>query len=467
MPIDRRRFLLGAASASVALSACSRTEDSDTDGVAMPAPVRAASPPAFEAPGPLDETVFPWSLTIGDPQPDGMIVGVRANADVVTVVLMWFENDTWVEAGRFPGRDTEGWAVTTLVTGLEADRAYAVYAETADGLRSRASQFRTAPAAAAFRRVRIVATSCLGRDGSNDNQLANLHHIAGVDPDCILLLGDSIYADGSFTTEDYRSSWDWQMGRDGMAALFASGAVVATWDDHEIANNWVLGDAGDPLQDSVSPEQLAVGTQAWRDAIPQGLGPGGSQVWRTLRYGPVELFVLDCRGERSVDNAMMSQLQLDWLVDALQASDAPFKLILTSIHATDHTAFIGTVQEGDRWQGHPEQRAQLVTAAAAVPGVLFVTGDMHYGAVQRLDAEGGPGADLYEVAAGPGGSRIFPVLDVAAVGGGEVPPQYETMLQTWTFSVLDFDPGTGEVHVQFIDDDNQLAAEQTLVLDVS
>ena len=59
------------------------------------------------------------------------------------------------------------------------------------------------------------------------------------------------------------------------------------------------------------------------------------------------------------------------------------------------------------------------------------------------------------------------MLDVAAVGGGEVPPQYETMLQTWTFSVIDLDPGTGEVHVQFIDDENNVAAEQTFQLALS
>ncbi len=465
MPIDRRRFLVGAASAGVALTACKSPEDSDSDAEPVPAPVREPGPPAFEAPGPLDEDVFPWSLTIGDPQPDGMIVGVRANAPSVTIVLMWFEAGAWAEAGRFGGGDTEGWAVTTLITGLDPDRAYAVYAETDDGLRSRATQFRTAPAADAHRQVRIVATSCLGRDGDNDNQLANLHHIAGVDPDCILLLGDTIYADGNDTTEEYRTRWDWQMGRDGIAALFASGAVVATWDDHEVANNWVLGTSDDPLQDGVSPEKLAIATQVWRDSVPQGIGPGGSGVWRALRYGPIELFVLDCRGERS-DGKMMSDEQLDWFVDALQASDAPFKVVLTSIHATDHTAFIGAVQDVDRWQGYPEQRAQLVTAAASVPGVLFVTGDMHYGAVQRLDAEGGPGADLYEVAAGPGGSRIFPVVDIAGIGGGGFPPQYETMLQTWTFSVLDFDPGTGEVRVQFIDDDDVVVAEQTLMLDL-
>jgi alkaline phosphatase D len=467
MPIDRRRFLFGAASAGVVLGACKPSEDSDSDIEAQPAPVREPGPPPFEAPGPFDEAVFPWSLTIGDPQPDGMIVGVRANADVVTVVLMWFEAGEWVEAGRFPGRDTEGWAVTTLVTGLESDRAYAVYAETDDGVRSRATQFRTAPAPDAFRRVRILATSCLGRDGSNDNELANLHHMAGVDPDCILLLGDSIYADGSVTTDDYRASWNGQMGRAGIQAMFASGAVVATWDDHELANNWVYDAPGSSLQDTVTPEMYEAGTQAWRDAIPQGIGPGGSGVWRQLRYGPVDVFVLDCRGERHVDGAMMSDEQLDWFVEALQASDASFKLVMTSIHATDHTAFIGAVQDVDRWQGYPEQRARLITAAASVPGTFFVTGDMHYGAVQRLDAEGGPGADLYEIAAGPGGSRIFPVLDVAAVGGGDLPPQYETMLQTWTFSVIDLDPGTGEVHVQFIDDDNTVAAEQTFVLALS
>ncbi|MEZ4322271.1 MAG: alkaline phosphatase D family protein [Myxococcota bacterium] len=453
MPLDRREFLIAASAAAVA---CKPESPDDTDAVAVPAPVRDPSPAPFEAPGPEDRDVFPRAVALGDPTPDGVMVVVHSTADSVEVVLARHFEGAWAEAARFPARETLGGSARFEVSGLDADTPYAAWAEV-DGVRSRVTHFRTAPEPDVLRQVRFVATSCLG--GASD--LANLSFMADHDPDAVLLLGDTGYCDGNVTAGEYTAFWNAHARRDRVRDLFAAGAVVATWDDHEVANNWVLGVAPNSLFTGVSQQQIDDATDAWRSVVPMRLGPGGTGIWRTLRFGAtLELFVLDCRGERS-PGKIMSDTQLDWLVAALQASEAHFKVVLTSVHATDHFELIGVVQDEDRWQGYTAQRAALITAAAAVPGTVFVTGDMHYGAVQRLDPEGGAGADLREIAVGPAGSTLFPVPAIMELGGGPL-PQYETVIDDWTFSVIDFDPGLGTVRVQFVDDAGVVRVEQTL-----
>ncbi|MCB9675226.1 MAG: alkaline phosphatase D family protein [Alphaproteobacteria bacterium] len=455
MPIDRREFLIGASAVAVA---CKTGDDADTDPGVQAAPTRDPGPPPYEAPGTEDLAVFPWSIAVGDPIPDGVRLSIRSTAATVEAVLARFSEGQWAEAGRLVGRDTDGWTHVVDVSGLDADAPYAVWAEV-DGVRSRVTHFRTAPERGSLRQVRLLGTSCLGNASP---ELFNLAFMAEWDADALLLLGDTIYADGNVTLEDYRDAWDQHLRHPRCRDMFAACAVVATWDDHEVENNWILGEPPNNLYEQVTEAQVAAATEVWRDCVPMRPGPGGSGVWRRMRYGAtVELFVLDCRGERAIGR-MMSDTQLAWLVDALQGSEAHFKVVLTSIHATDHFELIGVIQDDDRWQGYPEERATLIAAAAAVPGTFFVTGDMHFGAVQRVDPEGGPGAGLFEVAVGPAGSTLFPVTDLAQIGGGELPAQYETLVETWSFSVMDFDPGLGTITVKFVGDTGEVIAEHTL-----
>ena len=216
-------------------------------------------------------------------------------------------------------------------------------------------------------------------------------------------------------------------------------------------NNWTL----EPdRQGTVSEQTLRAAITTMEAVVPQRRGPDGR--WRSHRWGDdLEFFLLDCRGERNEDG-MVSEDQLAWLERELPASTARVKVVLSSVHVTDHFPLIGTIQEDDRWQGHPAQRARLVSLLASVPGTFVITGDMHFGSVQTLDAEGA-GAEVLEVAAGPSGSRHLPVdgiLDLL----GEVPPQYRVVLEEWNWCLFDVDPATGEVSVQFIGDTGEVLA---------
>jgi alkaline phosphatase D len=152
---------------------------------------------------------------------------------------------------------------------------------------------------------------------------------------------------------------------------------------------------------------------------------------------------------------------MDWLKAGLAESEARFKIVLNSVPITDLSAIFGQGARDDRWEGFPEQRAELLgfIEEAGIEGVLWVAGDVHYAQVGQVDPEGGTAAGQVEVFAGPGGS-------FANVGAElfEGDPQYAWMSSTWNYARFTCDPAAGTVLVEHIDDDGALLNEALLRL---
>jgi phosphodiesterase/alkaline phosphatase D-like protein len=453
MKPDRRQFLAGAG--ALAATACDPAAAPPTDP--QPAPDRAPEPAPWVPSESLDPAAFPGGVQVGDAGVDAAIVSVRTDEPLLELVVMAADGDGWVEVVRESDLAAADGGLQREIGGLEADTAYTVVFLVGDR-RSATARFRTAFTDPGLRKVVFAATSCLG---SGNPTWENLSRIAAFDPDFTLLLGDTVYADGAVTQADYRAEWAAAYANPNLQALFARSGVIATWDDHEVANNWRIGD-GDALHAGVTADQVDIALAAFREAMPMREGPGGSGLWRSIAWGPVEVFVLDSRGERG-DGRIVSEEQLAWIGEALRASGAVFKLVLASVHVTDHAELMSTGAADDRWQGYPAQRDALVAAIAEVPGTFVITGDMHYGGIQRIDPEGGPAADKWEIAAGPAGSSLFPFDAVAQIGGG-VPAQYDVVLESWSSCVFVADPGLGTLTVQFIGDDGAILAERVLAV---
>ena len=64
-----------------------------------------------------------------------------------------------------------------------------------------------------------------------------------------------------------------------MRDLTHSTSVVATWDDHEVDNNWSWNST------SQINEKYANGLAMFRRAFPQKMGLQGSGLWRRLSWG--------------------------------------------------------------------------------------------------------------------------------------------------------------------------------------
>lgn len=449
MEPSRRDLLIGLTAATIA-PACKQQDRGDDDstapgGAPVPAADRPDEPAPWQAPGTEDEVAFPLGVQSGDATDSGILISVVTEEAGCTLVVMAQDGDAWAEVQRHEGQDSDGHRVALELTGLSPDTAHTFALLASDGARrSAVGRFRTAPGAdSPPRKLVFGASSCWG---SSNPSFANLQHAADAQLDAMFLLGDTIYGDASDTLDDYRRTWANALGKEHPKALFASTSIVATWDDHEVDNNWYEGV-------TVSSERVQTGTTAFREAIPQRVGPSGSGFWRVLSWGPaLDLFVLDCRGERAYQQKMLSDAQLDAMVSAVEGSSATFKIVLTSVHLTDHSALLGGVESIDRWQGYEAQREALIKACESVPGVIVITGDMHYSATQLLGRAGEPGEGIVELAAGPAGSTIFPLQPMVELAVDEAKAQYLWTGDTHTVTLLTLDPGLGEAVAQFVDD---------------
>ena len=150
---------------------------------------------------------------------------------------------------------------------------------------------------------------------------------------------------------------------------------------------------------------------------------------------------------------------MDWLKSGLSASTARFKIILNSVPITDFYDAIGAVAEEDRWSGYPEQRAEILAHTEDIPGVLWVSGDLHWGAVSQVDPVGGSAATQSEVLVGPGGSTLNVVAELVVQR-----EQYPVLFAAWNHTRFTCDPFSGSVQVAFIGDDGAILHELALQL---
>jgi hypothetical protein len=150
-----------------------------------------------------------------------------------------------------------------------------------------------------------------------------------------------------------------------------------------------------------------------------------------------------------------------WLKDGLSTSTARFKLILNSVPITDMTAMVGSLGANDRWNGYPAQRSELLDHIIdqGVTGVLFLTGDVHFGQIGMVDPVGGPAEHLWEVYCGPAGSFINPAAELF-IGD----PQYPVLVSTWNWVRLTLDPGLGTIRVNHMGDAGETLSDMTLSL---
>lgn len=452
-----RRQVLGSVPA-LALAGCTLEEPPDESPPTDPC---APEPDAWEPAGALDTVAFPLGLQLTDPTSDGVLVAARTTlAGPVALRVARACAGEWTEVATvndLPVAD-DG-VVFAELTGLEADSVHAVALFSPGGQeRSRPSRFRTAPSASTSRVVRFGATACLGNPG---RPWPNLVHAAESRLEFFALLGDTIYADPAQTLAEYREEWRDALAVEGLAELTASTATIGTWDDHEVQNNW-------SWDDDDFPDQFDAAVQAYSETFPWRDGGGLAGLWRKLSWGAtLDVFVLDCRGERQ-NGDYVSEEQLAWLQVELAASTARFKVVLNSVPITDLDPVFGVAQEEDRWQGFPAQRSELLEFidSEGIEGVLWLAGDLHYGQIARVGQPEGAGAGYWEVMVGPSGSMINHFAELVQAGPhyAEIQDQFPVFIFEWNYVELTADPDAGTIRVRHIGDDGAPLSDMVLTL---
>ncbi len=399
---------------------------------------------------------FMLGVASGDATEDSVVLWTRYDGSGAVTLVVWELLTDGSDGARVLDMavtpDDAGFVHETIA--VDAGQRYG-YAFVEDGTaRSTIGRFRAAIAADAMEPLVFGAVSCTSNGRSFDTLLR-----AGEreDLDAFLLLGDTTYNDGAETLEEFRGKWEENFATEGYIATRAATSLLATWDDHEIDNNW-------------DPENTAVGIvdagrQAFFEHLPlERLAVDPGRVWRKRTWGrTLEVFVLDCRSEREpstrmdADAAYVSPEQLDWLKTGLSSSTAVFKVILNSVGISDFP-FLLDLGADDRWEGYAAQREDILSFIddAGISGVFWVAGDFHFASLGRVGASGDLGENQWEVLVGPGAQTQNP-LHTTLTGS-----RWPHADGTNNYTELRFDPTTAEIRVRFIDGDGDVVADETI-----
>ena len=421
MTLSRRGFLQGAAAlaASAGLAPCARA-------LAQP-----------RLPG------NPWTLGVasGYPHAAGMTLWTRLAPEPLAgggmppapVEVRWevaadesFRSIT--ASGTANAAPQWAHSVHVDVRGLEPARPY-WYRFHAGGAVSPVGRTRTAPAeGVAASRLRLAFAACQQYE---QGYYTAYRHMAREDLDLVVHLGDYIYdsswgrdhvrshgAPEPHTLEDYRNRYGLYKTDADLQAAHAAFPWLATWDDHEVNNDYANDRSQwlDPR--AVFLARRAAAYQAYYEhmPLPAWARPRGNdmQLYASVRYGSLASFlVLDTRQYRShqvcprpgrggstvvreedcaerLDPAlsMLGRAQEQWLHQGLGRSGARWNVVAqqTLMTQADRRPGEGADYWTDGWDGYPRARERLLASIAGqrVSNPVVLGGDVHMAAVADL-----------------------------------------------------------------------------------
>lgn len=182
---------------------------------------------------------FPLGVATGDATPTRVVAWANYTGSGSLSLIAWkMSGTTYVkELPAVSVKAVEGYVLADLM-GLEAGARYRYAFFEMDGAtrkaRSPIGQFRAAIAPGAKEPLTFGATSCIHQG----RPLNSLGEAAKKGFDAFFLLGDSTYNDGAVTVPEFRNKWADNLKMANYRALRASTSIIATWDDHEVDNDW-------------------------------------------------------------------------------------------------------------------------------------------------------------------------------------------------------------------------------------
>lgn len=212
-----------------------------------------------------------------------------------------------------------------------------------------------------------------------------MEHLHAQRPDFMLWLGDNTYM----------REVDWE-SRSGLLhrhthtrstpelqALLASTPQYAILDDHDFGPN----DA------DRSYPYAAHAREAFKlfwPAVAYGVD-GEDDLSTAFAFGDAHFFLLDNRSHRTnyqlatTNRQMLGQGQIDWLIEALKYSRAPFKFVAVGGQVLNEAPVY------ENYAQYAEERQQLIDRIdrEGIQGVVFLTGDRHHTAINSLETASG------------------------------------------------------------------------------
>jgi alkaline phosphatase D len=379
------------------------------------------------------DSSFQHGVASGDPLSDRVIIWTRATTEAPELPVGWRvardpELRDVVAEGQAVASAERDHTVHVDVTGLEPGTTYH-YGFSVDGVDSPVGRTKTLPVAP-IESLRFAMCSCAKFNAGFFNAYARIAERD--DLDFLLHLGDYIYEASQNppatqtkskdigrpfepltecrTLEEYRMRYS-QYHRDpDVQALHHRLPMIATLDDHELADGaWSGGATEHKPEHGPWQERLDAALRArweWLPARPPA-ADDPTRVFRSVEVGDLaELMLLDVRSRRDEpvpgpdmhrgDRSKLGTEQRDWLLGELEESDAAWQLVVSpSTLSTTwvaapaeplRTALLklklihaeGNDPDEDQWDGYPAEREMLVERMAAANGdAIVLSGDLH------------------------------------------------------------------------------------------
>lgn len=237
---------------------------------------------------------------------------------------------------------------------------------------------------------RIAFGSCLKKPSGAEI----LEKIVAYKPDLFVWLGDNIYVDTMYKKERFDELYG-QLGKNPrFQKLQKTCPQLAIWDDHDYGNNNF--DKSYPLKN----ESKAAFGKFWK--VPKDSAFWDREgIYRAVEFGKpgrrVQMIMLDGRwfldkkNEQAKDSYLGKE-QWAWLEEVLKRP-AEIRVICSGVQVIK----VNTVSKmWEMWGHHPSEKQRLfdLIESTKANGVLFLSGDMHFGELYQTTETSYPLYDL-------------------------------------------------------------------------
>ncbi|MCC2601272.1 alkaline phosphatase D family protein [Sphingopyxis yananensis] len=466
---------------------------------------------------PLGANPFMLGVASGDPWPDGFVIWTRlaprpleehAGMPAARVPVRWEVAEDMafskvVRQGEAMALPELAHSVHVEVAGLRPHRHYWYRFSVAGSDISPIGMTRTAPLATdLIDHMRIGVAGCQHYEmGFFD---AWRHLAEEPDLDLIFHYGDYIYEGGAtkmgprpnswtpvrqhvgdeiYSIDDYRRRYAQYKSDPHLMAAHAACAFAATFDDHEVDNNW----ASDFDQDGTDPKIFALrrfaALQAWYEHMPvrkaQFPKQGGLVAHRRLHFGQLlQMHLLDTRSYRAdqpcgddfyknpcppeahMAPTVLGEAQEKWLDDGLGTGSAAWNLLAQQIIVmpVDFRKEDATEAQfaTDLWDGYRPARKRLIETIRKhqLRNVIIATGDHHRHLVGTV-----PEND--EILDGPMVAVEFQAASISSNGNGKGEaglghmmknnPHFDLYTDRRGYQLFDITPKSWQADVKIMD----------------
>ena len=369
---------------------------------------------------------FYHGVASGDPLADAVIIWTRAAPiDVKNekIVGKWsvatdLDMKNIVQSGDFETDFSKDYTVKIDVQNLQSNTYY-YYQFESNQKKSIVGRTKTAPKASDSERLRFAVISCNNFQQGYFNAFRMVANRQ--DLDAVIHLGDYIYeyAEGGYETkklkrnisptteiidlQDYRMRYSQYRLDADFIKIHQQHPFICIWDDHETANDSYKDGAQNhqPKYEGDWESRKAAAKQAYFEWLPIRNHPQ-QKINRVLNYGNlVDLIMLDTRLEArdkkpndmyapsymDSSRVMLGEKQRNWLFEALENSDAKWKIIGQQVIFSELN--VGWANPLDRlktenflldiWDGYPVERSKIINhfEKEKLENVVFLTGDFH------------------------------------------------------------------------------------------